>query len=265
MYCITVAFKDPYDTKDMRTTANNDVNFAMDVPPSDATIVARLRAKGAIIYAKSVAHEFNGGPGNPGGPDRPRTLQIQGGQQMSSWSGQPCNPYDTERVPRGTSNGSGVAVSANLVTVSVCEQTVASCQGPASRNGIALLLTTKGLTPDSGGLGTQWFSDRSGIHARTLSDAARVLDAIKDPVNGYYDPHDPFTALPKSMVSAAPYASFAVTDDALKRAGKPLKGLRIGILREHMVKRTLNHEAIVDQLDKEIKTVLRDRTRRRAR
>ena len=63
-----VAFKDPYDTKDMRTTANSDVNFAMDVPPFDSTIAARLRAKGAIIYAKSVAHEFNGGPGNPGGP-----------------------------------------------------------------------------------------------------------------------------------------------------------------------------------------------------
>ena len=72
MYCITTAVKDPFDTKDMRTTANNDVNFAMDAPPVDATVVARLRAKGAIIYAKSVAHEFNGGPGNPVAPPRPR-------------------------------------------------------------------------------------------------------------------------------------------------------------------------------------------------
>ena len=53
MYCVVAAFKDPYDTKDMRTTANNDVAFAMDVPPFDSTIVARLRAKGAIIYAKT--------------------------------------------------------------------------------------------------------------------------------------------------------------------------------------------------------------------
>jgi Asp-tRNA(Asn)/Glu-tRNA(Gln) amidotransferase A subunit family amidase len=44
----------------MRTTSNNDVNFAMDVPPVDSTVVADLRAKGAIIYAKSAAHEFNG-------------------------------------------------------------------------------------------------------------------------------------------------------------------------------------------------------------
>jgi amidase len=258
MYCITVSFKDPYDTKDMRTTSNNDVKFAMDVPPFDSTIAAELRAKGAIIYAKSVASEFNGGPGNPGGPARARTNHVAGGQQMNTWSGQPCNPYDTERVPRGTSNGSGVAVSANLVTVGICEQTGASCQGPASRNGIAMLLTTKGVTPDSGGIGNQSFVDRAGIHARTLADAARVLDAIKDPSKGYYDSRDPFTALPKAFIPEQPYASFAVTDETLARNRKPLQGMRIGILREHMVKRTLNHGAIVDQTDKEFKTVLRD-------
>ncbi|MDR3416329.1 MAG: amidase [Nevskia sp.] len=259
MYCVTVAFKDPYDTKDMRTTANNDVNFAMDAPPNDSTVVAELRAKGAIVYAKSVAHEFNGGPGNPGGASKPRTHQVQGGQAMNSWSGQACNPYDTERVPRGSSGGSGVAVSANLVTVGICEQSGASCQGPASRNGIAMLLTTKGLTPDSGGIGYQWFNDRAGIHARTLGDAAKVLDALKDPATGYYDSKDPFTALPKTLVPDRPYAGFAFTDDMLKQDPKPLKGLRIAIVREHMVKTTKNHEAISDQIDREIKAVLRDR------
>jgi Asp-tRNA(Asn)/Glu-tRNA(Gln) amidotransferase A subunit family amidase len=258
MYCITTAVKDPYDTKDMRTTANNDVNFAMDVPPVDATLVAELRAKGAIIYAKSVAHEFNGGPGDPGGAAKPRTNQPQGGVAMNSWSGQACNPYDTERVPRGSSGGSGVAVSANLVTVGICEQSGASCQGPASRNGIAMILTTKGLLPDSGGIGNQFFNDRAGIHARTLADAALVLDAIKDPERGYYDPRDPFTALPKSLTSQQPYASFSIDNDMFKKNPKQLQGLRIGILREHMVKRTHNHEAISDQIDKEIKTVLRD-------
>ncbi|MDB6083852.1 MAG: amidase, Asp-tRNAAsn/Glu-tRNAGln amidotransferase subunit [Gammaproteobacteria bacterium] len=259
MYCVVTAIKDPYDTKDMRTTANDDVNFAMDVPPGDATIVARLRAKGAIIYAKSVAHEFNGGPGNPGGDAKPRTHAPEGGQAYNSWSGQACNPYDTTRVPRGSSSGSGVAVSANLTTIGICEQSGASCQGPASRNGIATLLTTKGLTPDGGGIGFQWFNDRAGIHARTLADAARVLDAVKDPENGYYDTRDPFTALPKSFIPEQPYASFSVTDALLKRDGKPLKGIRIGIIREHMVKHTRNHEVISDEIDHEIKTVLRDR------
>jgi Asp-tRNA(Asn)/Glu-tRNA(Gln) amidotransferase A subunit family amidase len=218
-----------------------------------------LRAKGAIIYAKSVAHEFNGGPGNPGGPEKPRTNLVSGGQGMGAWGGQPCNPYDTERVPRGSSSGSGAAVSANLVTVGICEQSGASCQGPASRNGIAMLLTTKGLTPDSGGIGYQWLNDRAGIHARTLTDAARVLDALKDPEKGYYDSRDPYTALPKVLVPDKPYASFALDDAALEQNAKPLQGIRIAIIREHMVKTTRNHEAISDQVDREIKSVLRDR------
>jgi amidase len=259
MYCVVTAVKDVYDTKDMRTTANSDVNFAMDAPPFDATVVARLRARGAIIYAKSVAHEFNSGPGDPGGKAAARTYVVPGHQAISAWAGQSCNPYDTERVPRGSSSGSGVAVAANLVAIGICEQSGGSCQGPASRNGIATLLTTKGLLPDGGGIGYQWFSDRAGIHARTLADAARVLDAITDPATGYYDTRDPFTAIPRTLVSSQPYASFAVSEEALRKIEKPLQGLRIGILREHMVKRTANHEAISDQMDREIKTVLHDR------
>jgi hypothetical protein len=231
----------------------------MDVPPNDSTIAARLRARGAIIYAKSVAAEFNGGPGNPGGAAKARTNQVSGGQQMNAWSGQACNPYDTTRVPRGTSGGSGVAVAANLVMVGICEQTGASCQGPASRNGIALILPTKGITPDSGGIGNQSFIDRAGIHARTLGDAAHVLDAIKDPVHGYYDPRDPFSTVPRGLIPSQTYASFVVNDSAVAQNAKPLAGVRIGILREHMVKRTRNHEAIIDQVTSELKTVLRDR------
>ena len=259
MYCVTVALKDPYDTKDMRSTANSDVNFAMDAPPFDATIAARLRARGAIIYAKAGANEFNAGPGNPGGPAKPVSNAVSGGQATSSWSGQACNPYDTERVPRGSSSGSGAAVAANLVTIAICEQTAMSCQGPASRNNLALLLPTKGITPDSGGIGNQAMIDRAGILARTMTDAARVLDAVKDPVTGYFDSRDVFTALPKALMADKPYASYIVSDDTLKRNAKPLKGLRVAILREHMVARTKNHQAISDQIDQEIKTVLRDK------
>lgn len=258
MYCITTAVKDPYDTQDMRTTANNDVNFAMDVPPRDATIVAQLRAKGAIIYAKSVAHEFNGGPGDPGGAEKAKFNFVAGGQTHGSWGGQSCNPYDTERVSRGSSGGSGVAVSANLAAIGICEQSGASCQGPASRNGIATLLTTKGLLPDNGGIGYQWFNDRAGIHARTLADAVKVLDAVKDPVSGYYDSRDAFTSVPKALVPEQPYTSFIAGDAQLKTNAKPLKGLRIAIVREHMIKKTANHVAISDQIDAEIKRVLRD-------
>jgi Asp-tRNA(Asn)/Glu-tRNA(Gln) amidotransferase A subunit family amidase len=259
MYCIVTAVKDPFDTRDMRTTSNSDVAFAMDVPPFDATVVARLRDRGAIIYAKSVAHEFNAGPGNPGGPAESRTNMVGGGQAISAWSGQACNPYDTERVPRGSSSGSGVAISANLATIGICEQTGASCQGPASRSGIATLLTTKGVLPDGGGIGNQWFVDRLGFHARTLGDAVKVLDAVRDPSTAYYDSRDPFTAIAPALVPDQPYSSFSVDDAALARSPKPLQGLRIAILREHMVTPTRNHESISSQLDREVKSVLRDR------
>jgi Asp-tRNA(Asn)/Glu-tRNA(Gln) amidotransferase A subunit family amidase len=183
---------------------------------------------------------------------------VQGGQQVSSWSGQACNPYDTERVVRGSSGGSGAAIGANLATIGICEQSGASCQGPASRNGIALILTTKGIVPDSGGVGNQWFNDRAGIHARSLADAALVLDAMKDPQTGYFDSRDPFTALPKALIPETPYASAAISDADLKKNPKPLAGVRIALLREHFVKPTKNHEAISDQIDAEAKRVLRD-------
>lgn len=259
MYCVTVAFKDPYDTKDMRSTSGNDVAFAMDAPPFDSTIAARLRAKGAIIYAKTTSHEFNAGPNDPGtgGPAKARTNYVNAGQAVSSWSGQACNPYDTERVPRGSSSGTGVAVAANLVTVAVCEQTVASCQGPTSRNNVTLILPTKGLLPDSGGIGNQSVTDRAGIMARTLDDGARVIDAIKDSAAGYYDSRDPFTALPQGLISGDPYAQHLVRD-VTAAGGKPLQGMRIAILREHMVTPTANHVAISRQIDQEIKKILRD-------
>jgi amidase len=259
MYCVTASFKDPFDTKDMRSTSGNDVAFAMDAPPFDSAIAGRLRQKGAIIYAKAQSNEFNAGPGNPGsGPAKPKTNYVAGQQAVSTWSGQSCNPYDTERVPRGSSSGSGVAVGANLAMISICEQTAASCQGPTSRNGITLVLTTKGLLPDSGGIGNQSFFDRAGIMGKTLQDSTAVLDALRDTgSNSYFDTRDVFSAIPSSFVSRVPYSSYLVRD--VPQGAKPLQGMRIAILREHMVIKTPNHEAISRQIDKEIKTVLRDR------
>jgi len=255
LYCVTVAVKDPYDTKDMRTTSNSDVAFAMDVPPSDAPIIAGLREKGAILYAKSVAHEFNAGPGDPGGPNRSGRNWVAGGQAISGWSGQACNPYDTERVPRGSSSGSGVAIGANLAMIGICEQTGASCQGPASRNGIAMLLGSAGLLPGMGGIGNQAFIDRPGIHARTLTDAARVLDALHRPDRGYFG-EDVLSAVPSAWIPSQPFAANAVSSDDLRSQPRPLQGLRIGIFREYMLTPTLNHVAISNQIDREIREVL---------
>ena len=147
----------------------------------DGRAAVRLDARRAAArqgrhhLCEVVAHEFNGGPGDPGGAAKAKTqLGRTAGSRSARWSGQACNPYDTERVSRGSSGGSGVAVGGNLATIGICEQSGASCQGPASRNGIALILTTKGIMPDSGGIGNQWFNDRAGIHARTLDGRARA-------------------------------------------------------------------------------------------
>ena len=85
-----------------------------------------------------------------------------GNYAYAQWGGQACNPYDTTRVPRGTSAGSGVSVSANLVACSICEQGSASCKGPASRNNVVNFLTTRGLMMH-GGMNSQRLGDRAGI------------------------------------------------------------------------------------------------------
>jgi Asp-tRNA(Asn)/Glu-tRNA(Gln) amidotransferase A subunit family amidase len=171
------SLKDWYDAKDMRGTGGNDVNFAMDVPKEDSPDIATLRSKGAIIYAVSAASNVTGASSNTG-PNKPTMYFPETNLQYAPWSGQTCNPYDTARIPRGTSNGSGVSVSANLATCGICEQTSASCKGRASRNNIVNLLTTKGILMD-GGITGKNSGDRAGVHCKTVQDAALVLDALK--------------------------------------------------------------------------------------
>lgn len=248
MYCSVISLKDWYDAKDMRATGGNDVNFAMDAPKVDSPDIATLRNKGAIIYAVATA-ESVGGPSAQGATKASKVFPL-GNLQYSHWGGQPCNPYDTARVPRGTSNGSGVSVAANLATCSICEQSSASCKGPASRNNVVNLLPTKGVHMDGGF--SKNAGDRAGIHCKSVKDAALVVDAVKG-----FEPEDEYTAIPKDLIPKQPYASFVVPDAAVK--DKALKGMRVGIVREFMVKHTKNDVAISDQLDKEIKTVLRDK------
>jgi amidase len=249
MYCTVMSLKNWYDAKDMRGTGGYDVNFAMDVPKLDSPDIAALRDKGAIIYAVATANDTS--MASAPGPKKASAVVPTGDLQYGEWGGQACNPYDTARIPRGTSNGSGVSVSANLATCSICEQTYASCKGPASRNGIALLLTTKGVI-EGGGITSTNSGDRSGIHCKTVKDAAQVLDAIKG-----FQSRDIYTAIPKGIIPDKPYASFLVPDSEVK--DKPLKGVRVAIVREFMVKHTKNDAAISDQIDTEIKSVLRDK------
>jgi amidase len=258
MYCVAFSFKDVYDTADMRTTGGGDVNYAMDVSPQDSTIVAALRAKGAIIYAKANLAEYNAGSGDPGGAATVAAREYGAGAR-STWGGTACNPYDTARETGGSSSGSAASVAANLVQCSICEETGGSCRQPAWRNDVVGLVTTKGLMPYGGAIGADPYLDRAGIQCRTVKDAVRVLDALKDPVFGYFDPRDIYTALPKGLIANRPYASFATAAGNGLTAGKPLAGIRIGVVREYMVKHAANDAAMSDLVDGEIKKVLRDR------
>jgi amidase len=258
MYCVAFSFKDVYDTADMRSTGGGDVHYGMDAPPQDATIVAQLRAKGAIVYAKANLAEYNAGSGDPGGAAKAAARDYGAGAR-STWGGTACNPYDTARETGGSSSGSAASVAANLVQCSICEETGGSCRQPAWRNDVVSLVTTKGLMPYGGAIGADPYLDRAGIDCRTVEDAARVLDALKDPKRGYFDPRDIYTALPKGLIAQQPYASFATTAGTGIKAGKALAGMRIAIVREYMVKHAANDAAMSDQVDAETKKVLRDR------
>jgi amidase len=257
MYGVVFSFKDPFDTKDMRTTAGGDARYDIDFPARDHVLVEQLREKGAIIFAKAVNTEYNGRAGNPGGRHTPdKVLPSTLGYQRSTWGGNPANPYDTTRAASlGSSSGSGVSVSANLVMASLGEETRASCRGPANHNAVALILPHKAMLGFNGGaIGADIYCDRSGILCRTLADCAKVLDALKDDVHGYYDPRDPYTTVPRSSVLSTSYASHA------EMPGSPgaLAGVRIGIVRESMVLApgSKTEEPIVTAAAREIKTVL---------
>jgi amidase len=257
MYGVVFSFKDPFDTKDMRSTGGGDARYDIDFPACDHLLVEQLRNKGAIIFAKAVNTEYNGRAGDPGGRHKPeRVLPSVLGYQRSTWGGNPANPYDTTRsASLGSSSGSGVSVSTNMVMASLGEETRASCRGPANHNALALILPHKALLGfDGGAIGADIYVDRSGILCRSIEDCAKVLDALKDPVDGYYDPRDPFTTVPRSSILATPYASHAA------HPGTPgaLRGMRLGIVRESMVvpPGSKAEEPIVRAAAREIKDVL---------
>jgi Asp-tRNA(Asn)/Glu-tRNA(Gln) amidotransferase A subunit family amidase len=257
MYAVVFSFKDPFDTKDMRTTAGGDARYDIDFPARDHVLVEQLRNKGAIIFAKAVNTEYNGRAGNPGGRHTPdKVLPSTLGYQRSTWGGNPANPYDTTRAASlGSSSGSGVSVGTNLVMASLGEETRASCRGPANHNAVALILPHKSMLGFNGGaIGADIYCDRSGILCRTLADCAKVLDALKDPIHGYYDPRDPYTTVPRSSVLSTSYASHAGAP------GTPgaLAGMRIGIVRESMVYApgSKTEEPIVTAAAREIKAML---------
>ena len=260
MYGVVFSFKDPFDTKDMRSTGGGDAHYDIDFPARDHLLVEQLRDKGAIIFAKAVNTEYNGRAGDPGGRNDPdKVLPSVLGYQRSTWAGNPSNPYDTTRsASLGSSSGSALSVSTNMVMASLGEETRASTRGPSNHNSVALILPHKSLIGfDGGAIGADIYCDRSGIICRTIGDCAKVLDALKDPDEGYYDPRDPFTTVPRSSGLGTPFANHT----GMTGAPGPLKGIRIGIIRESMVfpAGSKTETPIVTAAAQEIKEVLGDK------
>src|SRR4051794_17375634 len=142
-----------------------------------------------------------------------------------------------------------------MVMASLGEETRASCRGPSNHNAVALILPHKAMLGfDGGAIGADIYCDRSGIHCRTLADCAKVLDALKDPVDDYYDPRDPFTTVPRSSILQTNYTTHIITS----HQPNALAGVRLGIIRESMLIRpgSKAEEPIVTAAAREMKEVL---------
>ena len=99
LHGIPVLLKDNFDTFDLPTTAGS-LLLKDTIPPDDAFITKQLRESGAIILGKTNLHEFAAGP-----------------KSFSSLGGQTLNPYDTSKIPGGSSGGTGAAIAANFATI----------------------------------------------------------------------------------------------------------------------------------------------------
>lgn len=160
MQGIPVAVKDLFFSKGVRTTAGSKI-FADFVPSHDAAVVEKLRAAGAVITGKLGMHELAFGITN-----------------NNSHYGPVRNPWDTSRIPGGSSGGSGAAVAAGLVFAAMGSDTGGSIRIPASYCGTAGLKPTYGLVSRYGSFPLGFSLDHMGPLARGSRDCLHVLNAI---------------------------------------------------------------------------------------
>ena len=205
LHGIPVAIKDNIDTDDRMTTTAGSLALEGSIPPRDAFIVERLRAAGAIVLAKANMSEW---------------AYFRGYQATSGWSargGQCRNPYALDRNPCGSSSGSGVAVSANLVPLTIGTETGGSIMCPSSINGVVGIKPTVGLWSRSGIIPISHSQDTAGPMARTVRDAAILLG--------------PCTGVDGRDDATAASAGRAHTDYARFLDPDGLRGARIGVAR----------------------------------
>ena len=166
LHGVPVLLKDNIDTADRTTTAAGSLALAGSSARSDADIVERLRAAGAVLLGKANLSEW---------------ANFRSTRSSSGWSargGQCRNPYALDRNPGGSSSGSAVAVAANLTMVAIGTETDGSIVSPASVNGVVGIKPTVGFVSQAGIIPIAASQDTAGPIARTVRDAALTLAAI---------------------------------------------------------------------------------------
>ena len=193
---VPLAHKDIFCTEGLLTTCGSRMlsNF---VSPYDATVVARLAAAGMVTLGKLNMDEF-----------------AMGSSNETSYFGPVRNPWNEAFVPGGSSGGSAAAVAARLAPVATGTDTGGSIRQPAALTGLTGIKPTYGRVSRYGMIAFASSLDQAGVLALSAEDAALVLEAMAG-----FDERD-------STSVDAPVPNYRA------ELGRPVKGLRIGIIRE---------------------------------
>jgi aspartyl-tRNA(Asn)/glutamyl-tRNA(Gln) amidotransferase subunit A len=192
---IPIGLKDIYDTAGITTTGHSRL-MQQRVPTEDATTVAKLKAAGCVITGKLGTWEF-----------------AIGGPSFDLFHPPARNPWNTECQTGGSSSGSGAAVAAGLVLGAMGSDTGGSIRSPSALCGISGIKPTYGLVSRKGVLPLSQSLDHAGPMAWTTRDCAMMLQVLAG-----HDPGDPASA------KEAPV-------DFTAMMGKPVKGLKVGVVR----------------------------------
>jgi aspartyl-tRNA(Asn)/glutamyl-tRNA(Gln) amidotransferase subunit A len=193
---VPIAHKDIFCTEGVKTSCGSRMldNF---ISPYDATVVAKLKAAGAVTLGKANMDEF-----------------AMGSSSETSFYGPVRNPWNPELVPGGSSGGSAAAVAARLVPVATATDTGGSIRQPAALCGVTGVKPTYGRVSRYGMIAFASSLDQGGIIAPTAEDAALMLREMAG-----FDPRDS-----TSVDSPVP--------DYVAGLNAPLAGLKIGLLKE---------------------------------
>ena len=198
LHGVPVSIKDMFEMAGVRTTGGSKI-LAEWVPETDAALVERLRAAGAIILGKTNLDEFG-----------------HGGTSTLSHFGPVHNPWRLERIAGGSSGGSAAAVASCIGPLSYGTETGSSVRRPASYCGIVGFKPTFGIISRHGSFRGAWSQDHVGLFARSVKDIALGLDAVAG-----FDLRDPASVRQENPA----YAS---------RLEAKVRGLRVGVLRRFL-------------------------------